>query len=209
MRIIDLLNEKSIELNGKATGKKDAVDKMVALMEAAGNLTDVEAFKKSVLKREEEGTTGIGGGIAIPHGKCNAVAKPGLSAMVLPEGVEYESLDGQPADIIFLIAAPDNEENVHLEVLSRLSMLLMNGEFLNQLKQAKTVKEFLGYIDKAETEKFGKEAEAEKAAPAETKREGYQLLAVTACPTGQAKKVHTITQKKYRDVRYQGLLQSF
>lgn len=184
MRIIDLLNKDSIELNGEASNKKEAVDRMVELMQAAGNLNDIEAFKQSVLKREEEGTTGIGGGIAIPHGKSSAVDAPGLSAMLLPQGVDYQALDGAPTNIIFLIAAPDNEANVHLEVLSHLSMLLMNTEFLNQLRGAKSKDEFLEYISNAEQEKFGaKETPVEET---KTSVRNAKLLGVTACPTGIA-----------------------
>ena len=126
MKITDLLVKEGIELNGQADSKGEAIDKMVDLMAATGKLADKEAYKAQVLRREEEGTTGIGEGIAIPHGKCDAVKAPGLAAMVLKDGVDYDSLDGAPADLIFLIAAPNTEDNVHLDVLSRLSVLLMD-----------------------------------------------------------------------------------
>ena len=128
MKIVDLLKRESVELNCKVTSKPETIEKMVALMAAGGNLADVEAYKKGVFAREEESTTGIGEGIAIPHAKTAAVKAPGLAAMVVKDGVDYDSLDGEPAKLIFLIAAPDTEDNVHLEVLSRLSMLLMDPD---------------------------------------------------------------------------------
>lgn len=180
MRIIDLLDPKSIQLNGQASGKKDALDKMVDLMAASGKINDVETYRKGVYAREEESTTGIGEGIAIPHCKSDAVTKPGLAAMLLPDGVEFDSLDGQPANLIFLIAAPNTEDNIHLSVLSKLSVLLMNENFTNSLRNAKTVEEFLQIIDKAESEKDGSTQKKE-----ETDSDKL-ILAVTGCPTGIA-----------------------
>ena len=177
MRITDLLNEKAIILQGKAKTKAEAIDQLVELMMENGNIKDKEAYKKVVLKREEEGTTGIGEGIAIPHGKTDAVTKPGLAAMVIPEGVDFDSLDGSPAKLLFLIAAPDTKDNVHLDVLSRLSTLLMDTEFRKALYDAKSPKEFLACIDKAEGEKLGEE---------KTSNEQYEILAITSCPTGIA-----------------------
>ncbi len=177
MRITDLLNEKAITLQGKANSKSEAIDQLVDLMMKNGNIKDKEAYKKVVLKREEEGTTGIGEGIAIPHGKTEAVTKPGLAAMVIPDGVDFESLDGSPAKLLFLIAAPNTKDNVHLDVLSRLSTLLMDAEFREALYKAKTPKEFLECIDKAEKEKLGEEKNA---------NEQYEILAITSCPTGIA-----------------------
>ena len=177
MRITDLLNEKAIILQGKANSKSEAIDQLVDLMMKNGNIKDKEAYKKVVLKREEEGTTGIGEGIAIPHGKTEAVTKPGLAAMVIPDGVDFESLDGSPAKLLFLIAAPNTKDNVHLDVLSRLSTLLMDAEFREALYKAKTPKEFLKCIDKAEKEKLGEEKNA---------NEQYEILAITSCPTGIA-----------------------
>ena len=142
-----------------------------------GNIKDKDKYKQVVLKREEEGTTGIGEGIAIPHGKTDAVSRPGLSAMVVPDGVDFESLDGSPAKLLFLIAAPNTEDNVHLDVLSRLSTLLMDTEFRKALYNAKTPKEFLECINKAESEKLG----AEKGSSNQ-----YEILAITGCPTGIA-----------------------
>ena len=130
MRVRDLLSKESIELNGKASDKSDVIKQMVALMVKQGNIKDRAAYEKGVFAREEESTTGIGDGIAIPHCKSDAVAKPGLAAMVLPDGVEYDALDGAPVHIIFLIAAPNTEDNVHLEVLARLSELLMDPDFV-------------------------------------------------------------------------------
>ena len=183
MNIVDLLKRESVELNGKVTSKPEAIEKMVALMAAGGNLADVEAYKKGVFAREEESTTGIGEGIAIPHAKTPAVKAPGLAAMVVKDGVDYDSLDGEPVHLIFLIAAPDTEDNVHLEVLSRLSMLLMDPDFRTGLMEAEDVDAFFKCIDEAERKRFPEEYETEKAEPAKS---GYQVLAVTACPTGIA-----------------------
>ncbi len=188
MKITDLLVKEGVELNGQAASKGEAIDKMVDLMAATGKIADKEAYKAQVLRREEEGSTGIGEGIAIPHGKCDAVKAPGLAAMVLKDGVDYDSLDGAPADLIFLIAAPNTKDNVHLDVLSRLSVLLMDEEFTGKLRNAKTTEEFLGYVDAAEQEKLADEAKKQQegtkqeAAPSK----GLKLLGVTACPTGIA-----------------------
>lgn len=182
MRITDLLKACSVELNGTPQTKEEAIKQMVALMEKGGNVTDVEKYKAGVFAREEEGTTGIGEGIAIPHAKTDAVNAPGLAAMVIPAGVDYDALDGQPVDLVFLIAAPNTEDNVHLEVLSRLSMLLMDESFKQNLLKAKTVEEFLAVVDRAENAK--NEAEEEKAV--NVPDSGYRVLAVTACPTGIA-----------------------
>ena len=150
MKIVDLLKRESVELNGKVTSKPEAIEKMVALMAAGGNLADVEAYQKGVFAREEESTTGIGEGIAIPHGKCDAVTKPGLAAMVVKDGVDFNSLDGEPVTLMFLIAAPNTEDNIHLDVLSKLSVLLMNEEFTEALRDAETVEEFMGIINDAD-----------------------------------------------------------
>lgn len=182
MRITDLLKKEGIELNGAVTTKAETINKMVELMVKTGNIKDAEEYRSCVLAREEEGTTGVGEGIAIPHAKTNAVTKPGLSAMVIPNGVDYDSLDGEPADLIFLIAAPNTEDNIHLDVLSRLSTLLMNEDFTKGLRNAKTPEEFMNVIDTAETEKS--EADEEKAKT--EGKQGYRVLAVTACPTGIA-----------------------
>lgn len=177
MKITDLLSEKAIMLQGKANSKTEAIDQLVDLMMENGNIKDKEAYKQVVLKREEEGTTGIGEGIAIPHGKTEVVSKPGLSAMVIPDGVDFQSLDGSPAKLLFLIAAPNTKDNVHLDVLSRLSTLLMDTEFRQALYDAKSPKEFLECIDKAETEKLGEEKHTS---------DQYEILAITGCPTGIA-----------------------
>ena len=133
MRITDLLSKDSIELNVTAKDKNDIIDKMTKLMLKTGKITDAEAYKKLVLKREEEGSTGVGEGIAIPHGKGDCVKEPGLVAMVVPHGVEYDALDGKPVNLLFMIAAPNTSDNVHLDVLSRLSTMLMDTEFKNKL----------------------------------------------------------------------------
>ncbi|HAP20397.1 MAG TPA: PTS fructose transporter subunit IIC [Lachnospiraceae bacterium] len=194
MKIVDLLRRDSICLNGKASGKMDVIDYMVSLMEKGGHLSDVKAYKQAVLKREAEGTTGIGEGVAIPHAKTDAVLSPGLAAMTFSEGVEFDSLDGQPVRLVFMIGAPDTKDNVHLEVLSRLSMLLMDQRFREHLLHAKSPEAFLKVIDVAEKEKFAKEDKISEGAPAaaqgqalsDQKMSGYQILAVTACPTGIA-----------------------
>lgn len=199
MRITDLLDKKSIQLNGSASGKEDVLNQMVALMSKGGKLNDVEKYRKGVFAREEESTTGIGEGIAIPHCKSDAVKKPGLAAMLVPDGVDYDSLDGEPANLIFLIAAPDTEDNVHLDVLSKLSVLLMDGDFTSKLRAAKSVDEFIRVIDDAE-----RAQETDDKAPAEETKGDKFILAVTGCPTGIA---HTYMaaealQKKAEELGY-------
>lgn len=179
MKITDLLMREGIELNGTVGSKAEAIDKMVELMAATGKISDKEAYRAQVFKREEEGTTGTGEGIAIPHGKCDAVKEPGLVAMVVPKGVDFEALDGEPVDLIFLIAAPNTKDNVHLEVLSRLSVLLMDEAFTAKLRGAKTKEEFLQIVDETERQKI-----AEENAPNSVT--GCKILGVTACPTGIA-----------------------
>ena len=201
MKIRDLLAVESIDLNGKATGKTDVLNQCVDLMAKSGKIADVEKYRKGVFAREDEGTTGIGMGIAIPHCKSDAVKKAGLAAMVVKNGVDFESLDGTPAKIIFLIAAPNTEDNVHLQVLSKLSVMLMDEHFTNSLINANSVDEFLGIID---------DAEAVKDANNEPKKEekvssGAFIVAVTACPTGIA---HTYMaaealEKKAKELGYQ------
>ena len=177
MKITDLLSTSAIQLNGVANNKEEVISKMVELMANNGNIINKEEYKRVVMEREKEGTTGIGEGIAIPHGKTDAVSKPGLAAMVVPNGVNFDSLDGQPAKLIFLIAAPNTKDNVHLDVLSRLSTLLMDKRFREELLNAETPAEFLLCIDRAERMKMN-----------ETKQKniGYEILAITACPTGIA-----------------------
>lgn len=181
MRITDLLDKRSINLNASPKTKEEALNEAVALMAKSGKIKDTEAYKKQVFKREEESTTGIGEGIAIPHGKCSAVTKPGLAAMVVKNGVDFDSLDGEPVNIIFLIAAPDTKDNVHLDVLSKLSVLLMNEEFTESLKSAKNVDEFLKIIDEADNEAKSIDERLEA-----TSGNNAKILAVTSCPTGIA-----------------------
>ena len=181
MKITDLLRKESIQLHGKATNKSNAIDQMVDLMAKSGKLTDVENYRKGVYDRESEGTTGIGEGIAIPHCKSQAVREPGLAAMVVPDGVEYDSLDGEPVNLIFLIAAPDTKDNVHLDVLSRLSVLLMDEKFTKNLRAARSVDEFLAVIDAAE-----REEEEDNDTEVEPSKIGKYVIAVTGCPTGIA-----------------------
>lgn len=199
MRITDLLNQNGIELGVKADFKEAAIDRLVNLMEKAGNISDKAAYKEDILAREEMGTTGISDGIAIPHAKSAAVIRPGLSAMTVPAGVDYDSMDGQPSRLFFMIAAPEAGGDVHLEVLSRLSTLLMDDTFREQLIAAESKKAFLDIIDKKEAERFLEESgEREGGTVSEdagTVRKNsrtdagngkYRLLAVTACPTGIA-----------------------
>ena len=192
MRIRDLLAPESICLNGSAADKKDVLNQMVDLMAKSGKVSDKENYLAAVFAREEEGTTGVGDGIAIPHGRCAGVSKPGLAAMVLPAGVEYEALDDEPVNLIFLIAAPEGAGNVHITILSKLSMMLMDDAFTASLRGAKSVEEFLEIIDAAETEKddadTAKEKEAAETDLAADKAKDNQklILAVTACPTGIA-----------------------
>ena len=184
MRITDLLNKKSICLDAAPKTKRETLDQIVALMAESGNINDIEAYRKQVYAREEESTTGIGGGLAIPHGKCAAVDRPGLAAMVVKDGVEFDSLDGQPATLLFLIAAPDTKDNVHLDVLSKLSVLMMDPDFADALRNASSAEEFLSIIDKADTEKNGIDERLSDTGDAKAAQ--HRLLAVTSCPTGIA-----------------------
>lgn len=199
MKIIDLLDDRSILLDGRVADKKAALDQMVELMDASGKLRDKETYRQGVYAREQEGSTGIGEGIAIPHCKSDAVIKPGLAAMVVKDGVEFESLDGQPAHLFFLIAAPNTEDNVHLDVLSRLSVLLMDEDFTNKLRQATSVSEFKQIIEEAE-----KSSENEGDTAVERADSEHYIVAVTGCPTGIA---HTYMaaealEKKAKELGY-------
>ena len=189
MRITDLLSAKSIDLNFKVTSKAEAIDHLVDLMNSTGNISDREAYKSAILAREDLSTTGIGEGIAIPHAKVGAVKKATLVAAVSKEGVDYEALDGAPSHLFFMIAAPDGANNTHLDVLSRLSTILMDAKFRESLINAADANEFLRLINIKETEKFGDETTKEETAAPEAQKseaKGYKVLAVTACPTGIA-----------------------
>ena len=194
MRINDLLKPEAIKIGGKAADKDDAIHQLVELMVTEGNVADVAGYEAAVHAREAESTTALGEGIAIPHAKTAAVSAPGLAAMTLPEGVDYDSPDGEPTDLMFLIAAPDTQADVHLEVLARLSMLLMDEQFRADLRAAKTPEEFRAVVDKAEGEKIAAEEARKAAAKAAKEREaaaaepaeGYDVVAITACPTGIA-----------------------
>lgn len=153
MRITDLLDKRSIAFDKNPANKQETLDMAVDLMCASGKINDTEAYRKQVYLREEESTTGIGEGIAIPHGKGDCVSKPGLAAMVIKNGVDFDSLDGDPVTLLFLIAAPNTEDNVHLEVLSKLSMMLMDEQFTEALRNATSAEEFLSIIDKADDER--------------------------------------------------------
>ena len=177
MKITDLIKKDAIDLNVKASQKEEIIKKAVELMTKNGNIKNKEEYLKLVLKREEEGSTGIGEEIAIPHGKGDSILSPGVAAMVIPNGVDFNSLDGEPVKLLFLIAAPNSKDNLHLEVLSRLSTLLMDEKFRKELIQAKSKEEFLNIIDKAENVKVNEKKEEEG---------NYELLGITACPTGIA-----------------------
>ena len=185
MRITDLLDRRSIDLNGAPKTKNEALDQMVALMDKSEKIRDLEAYRKEVYHREEESTTGIGEGLAIPHGKCDAVIKPGLAAMVVKDGVDYDALDGEPVNLIFLIAAPNTKDNVHLDVLSKLSRLLMDEQFATDLKNAPDVDSFLAVIDAADDKdtRSWEGGGEETPAPA---GDAFKICAVTSCPTGIA-----------------------
>ena len=193
MKITDLLDEKSIRLNAAASSKKEALNQIINLINQTGNITNKEEYKQIVFKREEQGTTGIGEGIAIPHGKSSKVKKASLAAMVIPNGVDFEALDDKKVNLMFLIAAPETKDNIHLEVLSRLSALLMDENFREKLKRSKTPKEFLNYIDEAENAKYGEEKVVDRMMADTAQNElqntedgAYEILCITACPTGIA-----------------------
>ena len=180
MRIVDLLSKDSIKLNASPKSKPEAIDMLIDLQVKGGKIADKEAYKAGILAREEKGSTAVGEGIAIPHAKSEAVKAPSLAAMTVPEGVDYEALDDEPSNLLFMIAAP-NDGDVHLEVLSRLMTILMDEDFRENLLKAKDADEFLKVIDEMEKEKYPDEPKAE-----EKSAEGYRVLAVTACPTGIA-----------------------
>lgn len=182
MRITDLLKKDSILLNQKLGSKADAIDLLAGLHEKAGNLNDLAVYKEAILAREAQGSTAVGDGIAIPHAKSDAVKCPGLTAVTVPDGVDYEALDGKPSNLLFMIAAPVDGD-LHLEVLSRLMTMLMDADFRAELLKAQSAEEFLAVIDKKETEKYPDEAKNEAVSE---KKDGFRVLAVTACPTGIA-----------------------
>ena len=184
MRITDLLDARSISLTGTPKTKSEALDQIIDLMVRSGKINDREAYRAQVYAREEESTTGIGEGIAIPHGKCDAVTKPGLAAMVIKDGVEFDSLDGRPVTLMFLIAAPNTKDNVHLDVLSKLSVLLMDENFADNLRNANSVDEFLEIVDQADEEQS--DIDERLADTNVDAAGGFKILAVTSCPTGIA-----------------------
>ncbi|AGX43193.1 PTS fructose transporter subunit IIABC [Clostridium saccharobutylicum] len=182
MKIVDLLHKQGINLNISPASKNECINELVDLMDKTGNLNNKEEYKKAILAREELSTTGIGDGIAIPHGKTKAVKQASLAAAVSKKGVDYDSLDGMPAHLFFMIAVPDNSDNLHLEVLARLSTILMDESFRTSLINCTDKDEFLRLIDEKEAEKFPDEPRKE----ASVSNDGYRVLAVTACPTGIA-----------------------
>ena len=184
MRITDLLDIRSVKLDGTPKSKQEALDEMVSLMVKSGKINNAEEYRKQVYAREEESTTGIGEGIAIPHGRGESVDRPGLAAMLVKDGVDFDSLDDEPVTLIFLIAAPNTKDNVHLDVLSKLSMMLMDEEFTANLRNAASPEEFLAIIDKADDEK--KSVDERLADMGEAEEGQVKILAVTSCPTGIA-----------------------
>ena len=184
MSITELLDKRSIRIDGAPKSKNEALDQMVELMAKSGKINDLEAYRQEVYRREEEGTTGVGEGIAIPHGKGAFVDKPGLAAMVVKDGVDYDSLDGEPVHLIFLIAAPNTKDNVHLDVLSKLSVLLMDEDFSRALQNAKSPEEFMKIVDEADQE--APDLDEKLKADEATSKDQFRILAVTACPTGIA-----------------------
>ena len=186
MRITDLLDKRSISLDAAPADKKATLDMAVELMAKSGKLLDVEQYRAQVYAREEESTTGIGEGIAIPHGKCDAVKTPGLAAMVIKNGVDYDSLDGEPVTLLFLIAAPNTKDNVHLDVLSKLSVMLMDENFTTSLRNAESVEEFLQIIDAADESAKSIDDRLSDTGITTEEKKSFKLLAVTSCPTGIA-----------------------
>ena len=186
MRIVDLLKKEAVVLNAEVSTKEQMLDLLVDLHKEVGNIKDKAAFKAGIMKRESEGPTAIAEGICIPHSKNEAVINPGIAAITVPSGVDCAALDGEPSNLFFMIAAPAEGSDVHLEALSRLSTILMDPAFREKLLSAKEVDAFLAAIDEKETEKYGEEDKAAQAAEAPAKKAGYQVLAVTACPTGIA-----------------------
>mgnify|MGYP000661829981 CR=1 FL=1 len=184
MRITDLLDRRSVSLTAAPKTKSETLDMAVDLMVKSEKISDREAYRKQVYLREEESTTGIGEGIAIPHGKCDAVKKPGLAAMVIKNGVEFEALDDEPVTLLFLIAAPNTKDNIHLDVLSKLSVMLMDEEFTESLRNASSVDEFMDIIDRADSEK--KDIDERLADTGSAEGTQAKILAVTSCPTGIA-----------------------
>lgn len=206
MKIKDLLKPEAIKLGATAASKENAIDELIALHEKTGDLNDPAGFKEAILKRESESTTAIGEGIAVPHAKTNTAKYPGLAAMTVPDGVDYDAPDGMPSTLFFMIAVPEGAGDAHLEILSHLMMMLMDPDFSNSLRNASSPEEFLDIITKQEAVQFPDEepaeeaqaeapakdtaepaaAEAESAAPAEPEKPRYRILAVTACPNGIA-----------------------
>lgn len=187
MRITELLKKDSVSLGVKVESKDAAINYLVDLHARVGNITDKAVFKEGIVKREEGGSTAIGEGIAIPHAKNKAVTKAGLAAMTVPEGVDYDSLDGQPTNLIFMIAAPEGGSDVHLEVLSRLSMLLIDEDFRKELLASKNVDEFLKVCDKYEAAKFPEEFAKDEQRADDKATDGQKADAAGSEGTGKQK----------------------
>lgn len=187
MKITDLLKPVSIQLNvAPPKSKTEAIEILADLMEKSGNLNNKEEYLKAVIAREESGSTGLGDGIATPHAKSAAVKEAGLAAMVIPDGMDFEALDGNPSRLFFMIAAPDTASDLHVELLSKLAMMVMDPDFKESLIAAKSVDEFLKLINDKENPPAQEETKAETTPAKEETSTGYDVLAVTACPTGIA-----------------------
>ena len=184
MRIVDLLGKESITLNAAPGSKSEAIDMLVDLQVKGGKIADRAEYKAGILAREEQGSTAVGEGIAIPHAKNKGVKAPSLAAMTVPDGVDYEALDDEPSNLLFMIAAPVDGGDVHLEVLSRLMTILMDEDFREKLLSAKDTDEFLKIIDDTESEKYPDEPQEKVQDSGADGR--IRVLAVTACPTGIA-----------------------
>lgn len=180
MKIRDLLDEKSIHLNASAADKPAAINELVELMDKSGRLSNKAQYLNDVLAREATGSTGLGDGIATPHAKSSGVKEAGLSAMTIPAGIDFDSLDEEPARLFFGIAAPANGSDTHLEVLSQLATMIMDPDFKEALIAAKTKEEFLSLIDAKENGSFNADTVTQQV------DDSKKILAVTACPTGIA-----------------------
>ena len=203
MKISEFIDPRGIKLQVALADQNEAIDKLIALHDEVGNLNDAAGFKTAILEREAKGSTAIGNGIAVPHGKSASVKKAGLVAITCPSGVDYKALDGKPSDLLFMIAAPEGGADTHLEVLSKLMTLLMDASFCKSLVAAQSVDEFLKLIDEKEADRDAADAsKATTAAPASSKK----IVAVTACPTGIA---HTFMAAEALELKAKDLGVSF
>lgn len=186
MKIAELLGKDTIKLNLKANSKMEVLDQLVDVLYDAGRLNDKELYKEEILKRESLSSTGIGEGIGIPHGKTSAVKKASLALGIFRDGVDFDSLDGAPVNIVFMIAAPEGANNEHLETLSRLSVLLMNPEFKEGLLSSKVPEDVFSLLDKFEKEDEDEAKPNDEISTESDSSDQKYIIGVTACPTGIA-----------------------